>query len=264
MFDDGGAAAARLPAALSTASQTMLGRRPDPPPAGGRPLDGPAGHHVQRLRRPAGPRADHSVRHRAADHRQRGMGMARARPASSGSPRSTCSSTTSTTSRRSSATAWCPEHVVATATGFRKQCVGLKPPRGIWCHITGTDLVRDTRRPVLRARRQPALPVGRVVRAAEPAADEADVSAAVRADRRFGRSTTTAAGCSTRCSTCMGDHVAIAVGGAADARHATTRPTSSTRSWPSRWASTWSKAATWSCPTASSTCGPPRASSGST
>ncbi len=37
-----------------------------------------------------------------------------------------------------------PEHVVATATGFRKQCVGLTPPRGIWCHITGTDLVRDT------------------------------------------------------------------------------------------------------------------------
>jgi uncharacterized circularly permuted ATP-grasp superfamily protein len=37
-----------------------------------------------------------------------------------------------------------PEHVVATAKGFRKQCVGLNPPRGIWCHITGTDLVRDT------------------------------------------------------------------------------------------------------------------------
>ncbi len=37
-----------------------------------------------------------------------------------------------------------PEHVVATAKGFRPQCVGLNPPRGIWCHITGTDLVRDT------------------------------------------------------------------------------------------------------------------------
>ena len=36
-----------------------------------------------------------------------------------------------------------PEHLIATATGFRKQCVGLNPPRGIWCHITGTDLVRD-------------------------------------------------------------------------------------------------------------------------
>ena len=37
-----------------------------------------------------------------------------------------------------------PEHVVATAKGFRPQCVGLNPPRGIWCHITGTDLVRNT------------------------------------------------------------------------------------------------------------------------
>ena len=36
-----------------------------------------------------------------------------------------------------------PEHVVATASGFRKQCIGLNPPKGIWCHITGTDLVRD-------------------------------------------------------------------------------------------------------------------------
>lgn len=37
-----------------------------------------------------------------------------------------------------------PEHVVATAKGFRPQCVGLTPPKGIWCHITGTDLVRNT------------------------------------------------------------------------------------------------------------------------
>lgn len=36
-----------------------------------------------------------------------------------------------------------PEHLVATAKGFRPQCLGLNPPRGVWCHITGTDLVRD-------------------------------------------------------------------------------------------------------------------------
>jgi uncharacterized circularly permuted ATP-grasp superfamily protein len=35
------------------------------------------------------------------------------------------------------------EHLVKTCADFRPQCVGLKPPRGIWCHITGTDLVRD-------------------------------------------------------------------------------------------------------------------------
>jgi uncharacterized circularly permuted ATP-grasp superfamily protein len=36
-----------------------------------------------------------------------------------------------------------PEELVLSAQGFRKPCLGLHPPRGIWCHITGTDLVRD-------------------------------------------------------------------------------------------------------------------------
>ncbi len=36
-----------------------------------------------------------------------------------------------------------PESVILSASGFLKPCLGLKPPQGIWCHITGTDLVRD-------------------------------------------------------------------------------------------------------------------------
>jgi uncharacterized circularly permuted ATP-grasp superfamily protein len=36
-----------------------------------------------------------------------------------------------------------PEFVIASSKGFLKQCVGLNPPNGVWCHITGTDLVRD-------------------------------------------------------------------------------------------------------------------------
>ena len=36
-----------------------------------------------------------------------------------------------------------PEEIIVSATAFRPQCVGLDVPRGIWCHITGTDLVRD-------------------------------------------------------------------------------------------------------------------------
>ena len=35
-----------------------------------------------------------------------------------------------------------PEQLVLSASGFRPQCMGLRPPGGIWCHITGTDLVR--------------------------------------------------------------------------------------------------------------------------
>ena len=36
-----------------------------------------------------------------------------------------------------------PAEILRTATSFREACIGLRPPRGIWCHITGTDLVRD-------------------------------------------------------------------------------------------------------------------------
>jgi uncharacterized circularly permuted ATP-grasp superfamily protein len=36
-----------------------------------------------------------------------------------------------------------PDTILKSAKSFRPQCVGLKPPHGIWCHITGTDLVRD-------------------------------------------------------------------------------------------------------------------------
>ncbi len=36
-----------------------------------------------------------------------------------------------------------PSEIISSASGFLKPCIGLKPPGGIWCHITGTDLVRD-------------------------------------------------------------------------------------------------------------------------
>jgi len=36
-----------------------------------------------------------------------------------------------------------PEEVVTSSQGYRPQCIGLDPPRGVWCHVTGTDLVRD-------------------------------------------------------------------------------------------------------------------------
>jgi uncharacterized circularly permuted ATP-grasp superfamily protein len=36
-----------------------------------------------------------------------------------------------------------PRELVLSAPSYRDACRGLTPPRGIWCHITGTDLVRD-------------------------------------------------------------------------------------------------------------------------
>ena len=35
-----------------------------------------------------------------------------------------------------------PKDLILSAKSFREACIGLKPVRGTWCHITGTDLVR--------------------------------------------------------------------------------------------------------------------------
>ena len=34
--------------------------------------------------------------------------------------------------------------IILSASAYRKECQGLHPPKGIWCHITGTDLVRGS------------------------------------------------------------------------------------------------------------------------
>jgi uncharacterized circularly permuted ATP-grasp superfamily protein len=36
-----------------------------------------------------------------------------------------------------------PAEIVTSAVSYRQQCHGLNPPFGVWCHVTGTDLVRD-------------------------------------------------------------------------------------------------------------------------
>lgn len=35
-----------------------------------------------------------------------------------------------------------PEYMISSSKGYLKQLQGMNPSRGIWCHITGTDLVR--------------------------------------------------------------------------------------------------------------------------
>ena len=36
-----------------------------------------------------------------------------------------------------------PRDFALSAQGFREQCVGIDPPRSVWCHVAGTDIVRD-------------------------------------------------------------------------------------------------------------------------
>ena len=137
-----------------------------------------------------------------------------------------------------------PEELVATAKTLRPACNGTTPPQGVWCHVTGTDLVRNQRRAALCVGRQSPLPLGRFLRAGKSRGDETDVSASVQwhaghAGRRLSRKAfghAAAHGAQGR---------RFADGRAADAREFTTRPISSIRSWPSRWGSNWSKAAIW-------------------
>lgn len=36
-----------------------------------------------------------------------------------------------------------PADLILSAKTYRESCVGQQPPNGVWCHVTGTDLVRD-------------------------------------------------------------------------------------------------------------------------
>ena len=36
-----------------------------------------------------------------------------------------------------------PSDLILSSPDFLAPCVGLEPPRGVWCHITGSDIVRD-------------------------------------------------------------------------------------------------------------------------
>lgn len=36
-----------------------------------------------------------------------------------------------------------PKDLILSSATYLKQCIGLNPPENVWCHITGTDLIRD-------------------------------------------------------------------------------------------------------------------------
>ena len=37
-----------------------------------------------------------------------------------------------------------PKSLIAQSKGFRKECIGISPAHGVWAHICGSDLVRDS------------------------------------------------------------------------------------------------------------------------
>ena len=142
-----------------------------------------------------------------------------------------------------------PGELIRSATGYRKACKGLNPPWGVWCHITGTDLVKDADGQTLRPRGQHPLPFRRLLRDRQPPGDEAGLPPDLRR-----RESAPGGGLSQP----PAGHAAVPRAPLRRSRRrwpssppaSTTPPISSTPSWPSRWAWSWSPAATWPCGTA--------------
>ena len=156
-----------------------------------------------------------------------------------------------------------PAELVFSADGYRKACIGLQPPGGVWCHITGTDLVRHADGRVLRAGRQPALPVRGLLCPREPDDHETHPADGLR------------------CLSCSAGHRisepaaryaprrrprpgSVHRWSRSGRRGSTTRPTSSTVSWLSRWVPSWSKGGPDRSSQRGSCCRRPRGWSGST
>ena len=72
-----------------------------------------------------------------------------------------------------------PAEIIESCPAYLKQCVGLRPFNDVWCHITGTDLVRDNTGSVYVLEDNLALSFGRLLRAAKPTRDEAQLSSGV-------------------------------------------------------------------------------------
>ena len=125
-----------------SASHRNSARRRVPPAAAVRGARAPPhGHYLQRLRRSGWNRADLSVRSGATDRRSGGMELIE-RGLKQRIRALNLFIDDVYHEQRIIKDGVVPAEILRTATSFRRRA-GLDPPRGIWCHITGTDLVRD-------------------------------------------------------------------------------------------------------------------------
>ena len=94
-----------------------------------------------------------------------------------------------------------PPEIVLSRKEYKRELLNVIPPRQIFTHVVGTDIIRNGSRRVPRARGQLPLPVGRVLRARESQHPESRLSGVLQvlsgpADQGLSRPC-----CSTRCST---------------------------------------------------------------
>ena len=140
-----------------------------------------------------------------------------------------------------------PAELVFGARHFRREMIGVDPPGGVYAHVAGIDLVRDEHGDYLVLEDNLRSPSGVSYMLENRAAMKRDVRAALRA-------ATACVGIdhypqellrlAARRGPARGGH---ADGRAADAGRLQLRLLRALASWPATWASSWSRAATWSC-----------------
>ena len=226
-------------AALAAEARHARPRRRRATPARRRPLVPGAGHHLrgQPGRSRASRRSCRSTWCRASSPPTSGARSSAAWSSACG--RSTCSCTTSTTSSASCAQGIVPPELVLGSRGYRRELRGVDVPLG---------RLHPRRRQRPGARRDAASSsCSKTTCARRPASRTWSRTGACSSGsgRRSSRATTcgrwraTRRTCSTCCARSRRRRRGRADRGAAHARASTTRPTSSTRSWPRRWASSW-------------------------
>ena len=147
-------------------SFTLRGRGAARAPAAARPHE--PGHHLHRVRREGGARAHLPLRLRAPHHPRPRSGSGSRPASSSASPRSTSSSPTSTRTRSVSRTRSSPPSSSSPARSTSASCCGVVPPRKIYTHVVGTDIIRDDKGEYLVLEDNCRVPERRVLRAGEP------------------------------------------------------------------------------------------------
>ena len=143
-----------------------------------------------------------------------------------------------------------PEDLIIQNPAFLPEMMRVEPPRGVYSHVIGIDIVRTGRERVLRARGQYAHALRRLLHAGEPRGDDAHVPGPLQPQPGAG-----GGGLSRQPAPHARKRGARrprprADRGGAHARASTTAPISSTPSSPTRWAWSWSRARTWWCSTA--------------
>ena len=135
-----------------------------------------------------------------------------------------------------------PRSLVYSCPHFRREVIGVEVPRGIYTHICGIDLVRDSKTgEFLRARRQRAHAQRNLLRARKSPRDDAHFSRRISGVRSSAGQPLSGRALAHSAQSFAARRLTMRKSCCSRLAF-TTAPTSSTASWRSRWASSWSKA----------------------